>query len=173
MGKILIVCGPTATGKTALASQLAKKFDGELISADSRQVYRGMDVVTGKDRPDVPIWLYDVVNPDEEFSVSHWIKLARRAINDISKRGKLPIIVGGTGLYIHALLHPLETITIPPDRALREQLQEQSVKELQQMLTRGSMNNSDWNNPRRLRNPDTIAQTTFDFSTQKNGKRDN
>jgi len=159
MGKILIVCGPTATGKTALASQLAKKFDGELISADSRQVYRGMDVVTGKDRPDVPIWLYDVVNPDEEFSVSHWIKLARRAINDISKRGKLPIIVGGTGLYIHALLHPLETITIPPDRALREQLQEQSVKELQQMLTRGSMNNSDWNNPRRLIRKIEIARS--------------
>jgi tRNA dimethylallyltransferase len=151
MDKVLVICGPTATGKTALAAQLAKKFDGELVSADSRQVYRGMDVTTGKDRPEgVKIWLYDVVNPDEEFSVSHWVERAREAVADIQKRKKLPIVVGGTGLYIRALLHPLETIDVPPDKKLRERLKTKSVSELQAMLERGDMNDSDWNNPRRL-----------------------
>src|SRR3989344_251789 len=153
--KILVICGPTATGKTTLAASLAKKLNGELISADSRQVYRGRDLETNKERPaspaggpDVPIWLYDVVEPGEEFSVSHWVKLARSAISDIQKRGKLPIVVGGTGLYIKALLRPFETINIPPDKELREK--KLSVKELQKMIPRGDMNWSDWNNPRRL-----------------------
>ena len=150
MDKLLVICGPTATGKTALATALAKKLNGELISADSRQVYRGMDLVTGKDRPDVPIWLYDVVNPDEEFSVSQWVKLTRSAIIDIKKRKKLPIIVGGTGLYIKALFDPFDTIDIPPNKALRKKLSAVSVAELQAQTTRGRMNNSDWNNPRRL-----------------------
>lgn len=150
MNKILVICGPTATGKTALAASLAKKFDGELISADSRQVYRGMDISTGKDRPDVPIWLYDVVDPDEAFSVSHWVKLAQGAVSDIHNRNKLPIVVGGTGLYIHALLAPFETMHIPPDTKLREKLKYVSVQELQTMVSRNGMNNSDWNNPRRL-----------------------
>lgn len=150
MKKILVICGPTATGKTALAAYLARRFGGELISADSRQVYRGMDVTTGKDRPDVPIWLYDVVDPDEEFSVSRWVKLAQEALSDIHKRNKLPIVVGGTGLYIRSLLAPFETINIPPNKKLREKLQKLSVHDLQTMVSRGAMNNSDWNNPRRL-----------------------
>lgn len=150
MKKILVICGPTATGKTALAASLAHRFGGELVSADSRQVYRGMDVTTGKERPDVPIWLYDVVDPDEEFSVSQWVKLASQAVSDIHKRNKLPIIVGGTGLYIQALLRPFETMNIPPDNKLREKLQKLSVDELQKMVPRENMNNSDWNNPRRL-----------------------
>jgi len=150
MDKLLVICGPTATGKTALAAVLAKQLNGELVSADSRQVYRGMDLVTGKDRPDVPIWLYDVVNPDEAFSVSQWVALARVAIADIQKKKKLPILVGGTGLYIKALLHPFETIDIPPDIALRARLQKLSITELQKMVTRSDMNDSDWNNPRRL-----------------------
>lgn len=148
MNKILIICGPTGTGKTALAAKLAKKMNGELISADSRQVFRGRDLETNKQRPNVPIWLYDIVNSEEEFSVSHWVMLARRAIADIQKRGKLPIVVGGTGLYIKALLEPLDTIDIPPDPLLRSQ--HLSVKELQRMVPRGDMNWSDWNNPRRL-----------------------
>lgn len=150
MHKLLVICGPTATGKTKLAAKLAKECNGELVSADSRQVYRGMDLTTGKDRPDVPIWLYDVVNPDQEFSVSHWVKLARRAISDIHDRSKLPILVGGTGLYIKAMLEPFETINIPRNEKLRQQLDSLTVPELQQVTTRGSMNNSDWNNPRRL-----------------------
>lgn len=149
MNKLLVICGPTATGKTALAARLAKKFNGELVSADSRQVYRGNDLETNKERPEgVRIWLYDVADQGEEFSVSHWVRLAREAIFDIRKRGKLPIVVGGTGLYIKALLDPFETIDIPPNIALREK--NLSVQELQKMTTRGVMNDSDWNNPRRL-----------------------
>ncbi len=148
--KLLIICGPTATGKTKLAVSLAQKFDGELISADSRQVYRGMDLVTGKEWADVPIWLYDVVDPDHEFSVSHWAKLAKDAIADIQNRGKLPVVVGGTGLYIKALLDPFETIDIPPNKKLRESLGKLTVGQLQKMVSRGAMNESDWNNPRRL-----------------------
>lgn len=150
MNKLLIICGPTATGKTKLAALLAKKFNGELISADSRQVYRGMDLTTGKERPDVPTWLYDVVDPNEDFSVSHWVRLARETIADIQKRKKLPVVVGGTGLYIKALLEPFETIDIPPDKQLRQKLETLSVEELQTMVDRGNMNDSDWSNPRRL-----------------------
>jgi tRNA dimethylallyltransferase len=166
MDKLLIICGPTATGKTAIAAALAKKFNGELISADSRQVYRGMDLVTGKDRPNVPIWLYDVVNPDEEFSVSHWVKLAKNAISDIQKRNKLPIVVGGTGLYIHALLNPLETIDVPRDSKLRVHLSAFSKEQLQQKLQTiapsvwQQLNFSDRNNPRRLTRKIEIAQST-------------
>jgi len=120
MNKVLVICGPTATGKTALGLELAKKFNGELISADSRQVYVGMDLVTGKDLPvgtkpfisqirwrdrflkyyiikNVNIWLYDIVNPDEPFNVAYWKEVADLVINDIHLRGKLPIVVGGTG----------------------------------------------------------------------------
>lgn len=150
MNKLLVICGPTATGKTALAAELARKFNGELISADSRQVYRGMDIGTGKDRPDVPIWMYDVAAPNQEFSVSHWVKLAKPIIADIIKRNKLPIVVGGTGLYINALINPFETIDIPPNKALRKKLQALTVAELQKMVKRSDMNDSDWQNPRRL-----------------------
>lgn len=157
MSKLLVICGPTATGKTRLAAWLAKKLNGELISADSRQVYRGNDLETNKERPDVPIWLYDVVDPEEEFSVSTWVKLARTAIGDISKLGKLPIVVGGTGLYIKALISPFETIDIPPNKKLREK--NLSLIELQKMVRRGNMNNSDWNNPRRLIRKIEIAKS--------------
>lgn len=157
MQKILIVCGPTATGKTALAATVAKTLSGELISADSRQVYRGMDIGTGKDRPaGVQVWLYDVVNPDEDFSVSQYAGLATQAIVEIEKRGKLPIVVGGTGLYIQSLIHPIETASIPPNKALRDELNALSLVDLQQRLekedpkTWEALNNSDRNNPRRL-----------------------
>ena len=152
MNKLLVICGPTATGKTALAVSLAKRLHGELISADSRQVYREMDIGTGKDRDeiDVPIWMLDVVNPNEEFSVSHYSRLAHQAIAEIIKNGKLPIVVGGTGLYIDSLLHNLDSIDIPPDYELRKKLQQATVAELQNMLPNIRMNNSDWNNPRRL-----------------------
>lgn len=175
MNKVLVLCGPTATGKTALAAVLAKKFNGELVSADSRQVYRGMDIVTGKDRPasqqggpDVPIWLYDVADPDEEFSVSHWVKLARGAIADIQKRNKLPIVVGGTGLYIHALIHPFETIDVPPDYPLRKKLGTLSVPELQNLLPGVRMNQSDWNNPRRLIRKIEISRSEKGTARQEN-----
>jgi len=165
INKLLIICGPTATGKTEVAVTLAKKFNGELISADSRQVYRGMDIGTGKDREkiDVPIWLLDVVNPDAEFSVSHWVKLAHEAVGDIISRNKLPIVVGGTGLYINALIHPPETMDIPPDTGLRKQLKNASIDELQKLVNSEVlqlMNPSDRQNPRRLLRKIEIAKST-------------
>src|SRR3989338_5031378 len=109
MNKLLIICGPTATGKTSLSLKLAKEFDGEIISADSRQVYKFMDVITGKDVPinlksigrnipyysidGVSLWGYDLVLPDEEWSVKHFLEFAHTIIHDIQKRGKLPIVV--------------------------------------------------------------------------------
>lgn len=158
MNRLLVICGPTATGKTALAAAVARQFNGELVSADSRQVYRGNDLETNKERVDVPIWLYDVVGPGEEFSVAHWLKLARVAVGDILRRGKLPIVVGGSGLYIHALIHPFETVDIPPDKNFRKR--NLTLQELQHMIPRGSMNDSDWNNPRRLIRKIEIAKST-------------
>ena len=104
---VLVILGTTSSGKTKLAVKLAKKFNGEIISADSRQVYKGMDVGSGKDLLEygkVPYHLIDVVLPKKEFSVADWQKLAIKAIEDIFSRGKLPIVCGGTGLYVSALV---------------------------------------------------------------------
>ena len=157
MTKILIICGPTATGKTDLAAKLAKKFNGELISADSRQVYKGMDIVTGKDKPvGVKIYGLDLVKPDEEFSVAHFVKSAATLINQIIQRRKLPIIVGGTGLYLNSLVKPPKTLAVKPDWQLRKELEKKTIKQLQQQLKKINpdkwqlMNHSDQLNPRRL-----------------------
>ena len=153
MIKILIICGQTATGKTKLAAKLAKKFHSELISADSRQVFRGMDIVTGKDRPHgVKIYGLDLVNPDEDFSVAHFVKYSRTLINQI----RFPIIVGGTGLYLDSLINPPETLTVKPNWPLRKKLETFSVRQLQKLLKQlnserlKTMNHSDQLNPRRL-----------------------
>lgn len=159
MNKLVIVCGPTATGKTAIAVQLAKKFNGELVSADSRQVYRGMDIGTGKDTSSlqgIPIWMYDVVYPDESFSVSQYQKEAKAHIEDIRKRNKLPIIVGGTGLYIQSLTQTIPTSVVKPNSSLRKKLEKQPIESLQILMREecmhvwGLLNDSDRNNPRRL-----------------------
>lgn len=106
--KIVAVVGPTASGKTSLAVKLAQKFDGEVISADSMQVYKGMDIATAK--PDteemagVPHHLISVISPDEEFSVSRFKDMANEAARDIASRGKLPVLAGGTGLYVDCFL---------------------------------------------------------------------
>ncbi len=135
MKKLLVICGPTATGKTSLGLQLAKKFNGEIISADSRQVYRGMDIATGKDIGGgkwvkdhweierIPFWLLDVVEPNEEFSVAHFTDLAWEKIKDIWQRKKLPILVGGTGFYIKTIIEDIPSKGIPPNWSLRKQLE--------------------------------------------------
>lgn len=159
--KILVLCGPTATGKTALGIKFAKKYNGEIISADSRQVYKGMDIGTGKDfqifkTNNVKVWLYDVVQPDYQFSVADYVKCANLAIDDIYKRGKLPIIVGGTGLYLKGLIDGIGTMGVPPDWKLRKKLSNCSIVQLLDLLKKldlkklESMNHSDRNNPRRL-----------------------
>ena len=169
MNKVLIICGPTATGKTKLALQLAKEFNGELISADSRQVYVGNNIETGKDLHlntfGIKIWLLDVVNQDEEFSVSIWRKLAYEAIENIFVRGKLPIVVGGSGLYIKSLVQFLPDIDIPFNRELRKKMENKSPKELFDYLKKInlakaiSMNDSDKKNPRRLIRAIEITKT--------------
>ncbi len=159
MNKILFIVGPTATGKTKLGIELARKYNGEVISADSRQVYKGMDIGTGKDLKEydnVKYWGVDLCEPDYDFNVSEYRKYALEKINDIQKRDKLPIIVGGTGFYIKALLNPWETIDIKPNNKLRQKLSGFSVTQLQKELQKvnknkwNSMNTSDRQNPRRL-----------------------
>ena len=157
MKKLLVICGPTGTGKTKLAIDLAEKFNGELVNADSRQVYKGLDALTGKDRSEkVPIWLYDVVEPIAEFSVAHFVRMARLVIEDIHKRGKLPIVVGGTGFYLRALTRRIDTLLIAPNKKLRDRFLHASVDQLQKELRQADpdkwkrMNESDRKNPRRL-----------------------
>ena len=190
MPRVLIVCGPTASGKTNLAVSLAKRFDGELVSADSRQIYKYVDVITGKDLPlqsrasvrqtlkyrdkeytlvthtidTIPVWMYDVMTPDEQCSISLYRFLANAAISDILSRGKLPVIVGGAGLYIDSIVHPPETIDIPPDLKAREYRNTLTAEALQADLASldperlAMMNISDRNNPRRLIRAIEIAQ---------------
>jgi tRNA dimethylallyltransferase len=158
MKQVLIICGPTAAGKTRLAFKLAKHFKGVLISADSRQVYRGMDIGTGKDRPrdNSRILGYDLVKPDQEFSLAHFVKFARQAIQTISAEGKLAIVVGGTGLYLRGLTEDLTTVNIPPDLRLRRRLEKKTLSQLQAQLKKlnlerwQAMTQSDRANPRRL-----------------------
>lgn len=166
MKKLLIICGPTATGKTKVAVELAKKFNGELVSADSRQVYKGLDALTGKDRSkNIPIWLYDVIDVGQSFSVAQYAFLARRAIDDIYKRKKLPIVVGGTGLYVSALISRIDTLGIPPNTTLRQKLSSFSLSFLQEQLQHVDkfrwlqMNQSDQNNSRRLIRAIEIAKS--------------
>jgi tRNA dimethylallyltransferase len=145
MVKIIVIVGPTASGKSDLAVKLAKKFNGEVISADSRQVYRGMDIGSGKVPRDkirnrgyfykgVCHHLLDVASPRKTFSVARYQRLALRAIQDIAQRGKIPIICGGTGFYIESLINGLRLPNVKPDPSLRKQLEKKNAPELFAML---------------------------------------
>jgi tRNA dimethylallyltransferase len=160
---VLVILGPTASGKTSLAVKLAYELKGEIISADSRQVYCGMDIGTGKDLKEyiikgkkIPYHLIDVVNPNEEFNLAKYQTLTNQAIKDILSRGKLPIIVGGTGLYLQAVIDGYQLIAVKPDFKKRQELEVMSVDELYNKLEKikpefaHKLNNSDKNNPRRL-----------------------
>ena len=120
---LIALVGPTASGKTVLAIQLATKFGGEIISADSRQIYKGMDIGTGKvtkkERGIVTHHLIDVVSPKRQFTVAQYQKLAQKAVFDILRRGKLPIICGGTGQYIDAVVYGHTFPRVKPDWKLR------------------------------------------------------
>ncbi len=124
--KILVIVGPTATGKSDLAVELARKFKGEIISADSRQVYKGMDIgsgkITAKEMSGIPHHLLDIVSPKTTYNAAKFRAAARRTIADIIKRGKLPIIVGGTGFWIDATLAEQELPDVKPNLALRKRL---------------------------------------------------
>ena len=123
MEKIIVIAGPTGSGKTALAAKLARKLNGEIISADSRQVYRHLDIGTNKEILSVPQHLIDIIDPDETFSAGQFVKRAEELILKIRNSGKRPMIVGGTGLYIKALIDGLAEL---PDRneAIRRELNE-------------------------------------------------
>ncbi len=142
--KILAVIGPTSSGKSDLAVQLAKEFNGEIISADSRQVYTGLDIGTGKitkeEMAGVPHHLLDVVDPNTVFSVSDFQKLAYAAIEDILSRGKLPIIAGGTGFYIQSIVGGIILPKVPENAELRKELSKLSLKELQKKLKELDLN---------------------------------
>ena len=124
--EIIVVCGPTATGKTRLGIELAEAFGGEIVSADSMQIYRGMDVGTAKataeERASVPHHMLDVAEPQENWSVARYVAEASRCCDDILARGKLPILVGGTGLYIDSLIAGRDFAENDGDAKLREQL---------------------------------------------------
>lgn len=135
---ILIILGPTATGKSALAVSLAKKFNGEIISADSRQVYKGMDLGTGKitrkEMSRIKHYLLDVVKPNTRFSVSKYKQLAEKAIEKILSKNKLPIICGGTGFYIDSIVKNISLPEVPPNTKLRKQLEKKTTEELFKIL---------------------------------------
>lgn len=180
MNKLLIILGPTATGKTDLAISLARKFDGEVVACDSRQVYKGLDIGTGKhpsalrqledkvqsknlkkgkgfwEIGSIKVWMYDIVSLRKQYTVADYVKDARVVLDDIKKRGKVPILVGGTGLYEKALIEGLSSLQAPLDKKLRDKLTNLSLKQLQKKLQKVSpkkwelLNNSDRNNPRRL-----------------------
>lgn len=136
--KIIVILGQTATGKSDFAVQIAKKVGGEIISADSRQVYKGMDLGTGKitkkEMGRVPHHLLDVVNPKKIFSVSDFKKLADKKISEIIARGYVPIICGGTGFYIDAVVSGTILPEVPPNKKLRVTLEKKSAEQLYAIL---------------------------------------
>lgn len=155
--KALVIVGPTSSGKSALAVTLAKKFNGEVISADSRQVYRGLTIGTGKitkrEMKGVPHHLLDVASPKRKFSADDYIRHARAAIQDISSRGKLPIMAGGTGFYIDALVGRISLPNVPPNPAFRRIHNKSTVGQLFCMLEKSDPERAktiEPNNKRRL-----------------------
>ena len=141
MQTALVITGPTATGKTKLAVHLARRYGGEIISADSRQVYRHMDLGTGKDLDEygdgadrVPCHLLDVVDPQEDFHLKKFIELALAAMDGIRSRNRLPVIAGGTPLYVNALIRGYDLPGGEPDPQLREELQSLSHEQLMARL---------------------------------------
>ena len=136
--KVIAVVGATASGKTAYAIKLAKKLDGEIISADSRLVFKGMDIGTAKptleERQGIPHHLIDIVEPEFDYSAGLYVKHAKECIADILSRGKVPIIAGGTGLYFKVLLENYDLPEMEADWDLRKELSKLSYDELAQML---------------------------------------
>lgn len=134
MKKLIVILGPTASGKTEMAIRLAKIFSGEIISADSKQVYKKMNIGTAKtnkkEMQGIPHYLIDVTSPDKDFNVAIYKKLAIKKIKEIQKREKLPFLVGGTGLYISAITDNISFLKIPANQKLRNELEQKSAKEL-------------------------------------------
>jgi tRNA dimethylallyltransferase len=189
---LLVILGPTASGKTGLALDLARKFQGELVNADSRQIYKGMDIGTNKTLNanikkeeigketiylinGIPLHLIDLVNPDQEFTLAEYKTTALRKINEIHMRNKLPILVGGTGLYVSAIADNLSIPKAPPDKKLRNKLEEKDAEKLYKALKKidpGAAESIGQNNKRKLiRALEVCKATGQPFSSQqKKGK---
>jgi tRNA dimethylallyltransferase len=155
--KIVVILGQTATGKSDLAVEIARRFNGEIISADSRQVYKGLDIGSGKitkrEMEGVPHHLLDVANPKRQFSVAQYKKLADKKIEEINKKSKLSIIVGGTGFYIQAIVDDLVLPEVKPNSKLRKELEKKTTKELFEILKKLDKDRAkdiEKDNPRRL-----------------------
>ena len=149
--KLLVVLGPTASGKTDLALFLEKKFNGELVSADSRMIYKGMDIGTNK--PEEFHHMVDITSPDQEFSVALYKKMALEKIGKIIEKGKLPILVGGTGLYIKSIIENLDFPSVKANKKLRKDLEKKTTEDLFKMykkLDKKGAQIIDKNNKRRL-----------------------
>lgn len=173
--KIVIILGPTASGKTDLGIALAREFGGEIINADSRQVYKEMDIATAKPPKDVESkkgeylvngiahHLMDIIKPSKEFSLADFKEKANGAIADILSRGKLPIVVGGTGLYIWSLVENLDIPKVAPNKKLRKGLEEKPLSELVKLLQNidpDSAKKVDLKNPRRVLRALEVAIST-------------
>ncbi len=155
--KLIVILGPTSSGKTDLAIKLAKKFSGEIVSADSRQVYKGMNIgsgkITKKEMQGIPHYLLDIADPKKKFTVSQYQKLASIAIKKIRYRDKIPFLVGGSGFYIQSIIDGIIIPEVKPDWKLRKDLEKKSNKNLYAMLFKidiARAKNIDKNNPRRL-----------------------
>ncbi len=155
--KIIVIVGPNASGKSSLAVKIAQKINGEVVSADSRQVYKGMDIGTGKitkkEMRGIAHHLLDVASPKRTFTVVQYKKLAEKAIEKILKKNKVPILCGGTGFYVQAVVDGITIPQVKPNWKLRKELEKKSTKELFQILKKldpARAKTIDKNNPRRL-----------------------
>lgn len=172
--KIVVILGPTSAGKSAVAIRLAQEFDGEVVSVDSRQIYRGMDVGTGKvteeEQSGIQHWMLDIVSPKTNFSAAQFKKKADKAILDILQRGKLPILCGGTGFWIQSIVDNIIYPEVKPDWELRNQLRNSTVDELFQQLQKldpKRAENIDAKNPVRLIRAIEICQTLGQVPEEK------
>lgn len=183
--KLIVICGPTASGKTDLSISLAKKFNGEIVNADSRQIYQEMNIATAK--PDLVFdsgeffvdgikhYLLDEIKPDESFTLSDFKERAQKAIKEIIKKDKIPFLVGGTGLYIRAIVDNLDIPKVEPNLALRKELESKTPEERLQMLKENdpeTYEKIDLQNPRRvIRALEVVLSTGESFlNQQKKGK---
>ena len=168
---LVAIVGPTAIGKTSLSLHLAAQFQGEVISGDSRQVYRKMDIGTAKptksELSQIPHHLIDIIDPDDEYSLAIYLRNARVAVDDVVSRHKLPIVVGGTGQYVEGLIQGWQVPRVPPHPELRDKLESQAkegglallVEELLS-LDRDTANRIDLQNPRRVIRAIEVARTS-------------
>jgi tRNA dimethylallyltransferase len=176
LSKLIVILGPTATGKTKLAVALARKFNGEIVSADSRQVYRGMNIGTGKDLKEygkIKYHLIDVCNPNTEFNVAKYKKLVLKEIDGIIQRGKTPFLVGGTGLYISAIIDNLDFPAVAPSKKIRkklEKLKKEAKIKLLKKLDPAALEFVDINNPRRLDRALEVCLAGYKFSELRKKK---